>query len=105
MVHLQLINQINIVYTTLHTDSHCSSHLGEQAFSLARNPPYQVAEADWCAALQWRSLMQTTWWDELREVLWLASVVGGLSALGVLLAVAAVMIGNWQHMPVTLGSV
>jgi hypothetical protein len=28
------------------------------------------------------------WWDELREVVWLASMIGGLSALGVGLAVA-----------------
>jgi hypothetical protein len=49
--------------------------------------------------------MQTTWWEELREVLWLASVVGGLSALGVMLAVAAVVIGDWQHAPTTLGSI
>jgi hypothetical protein len=38
--------------------------------------------------------MRTTWWDELREVLWLASVVGGLSALGVVLAVAAAVTGS-----------
>jgi hypothetical protein len=38
--------------------------------------------------------MPTTWWDELREVLWLASVVGGLSALGVVLAVAATAAGS-----------
>jgi hypothetical protein len=38
--------------------------------------------------------MPTTWWDELREVLWLASVVGGLSALGVVLAVAAAVTGS-----------
>ena len=34
------------------------------------------------------------WWDELREVLWLASVVGGLSAAGVILAVAAAVTGS-----------
>ena len=34
--------------------------------------------------------MPTRWRDELREVLWLASVVGGLSAFAVLLAVAVV---------------
>jgi len=49
--------------------------------------------------------MPTTWWDELREVLWLASVVGGLSMLGVILAVAAVMIGDWQHAVAHAGSV
>jgi len=36
----------------------------------------------------------TQWWDELREVLWLASVVGGLSAAGVILAVAAAVTGS-----------
>jgi hypothetical protein len=30
----------------------------------------------------------------MREVLWLASVVGGLSALGVILAVAAAVTGS-----------
>jgi hypothetical protein len=49
--------------------------------------------------------MQTTWWDEVREVLWLASVVGGLSVVGVILAVAAVVIGDWQHAPSALGSI
>jgi hypothetical protein len=38
--------------------------------------------------------MSTTWWDELREVLWLASVVGALSGLGVVLAVAAAVTGS-----------
>jgi hypothetical protein len=38
--------------------------------------------------------MPSTWWEELREVLWLASVVGGLSALGVVLAVAAAAAGS-----------
>ena len=32
--------------------------------------------------------MWNTFWEELREVVWLASVVGGLSVLGVGLAVA-----------------
>lgn len=32
--------------------------------------------------------MWNTLWEELREVVWLASVVGGLSVLGVGLAVA-----------------
>ena len=32
--------------------------------------------------------MWNTIWDELREVAWLASVIGGLSVLGVGLAVA-----------------
>jgi len=36
----------------------------------------------------------TRWWEELREVLWLASVVGGLSAVGVILAVAAAITGS-----------
>jgi hypothetical protein len=38
--------------------------------------------------------MSTRLWDEMREVLWLASVVGGLSALGVVLAVAAAVTGS-----------
>lgn len=38
--------------------------------------------------------MLTRWWDEVREVLWLASVVGGLSAAGVILAVAAAVTGS-----------
>jgi len=33
-------------------------------------------------------------WDELREVLWLASIIGGLSAAGVILAVAAAVTGS-----------
>jgi hypothetical protein len=49
--------------------------------------------------------MPTTWWDELREILWLASMVGGLSALGVILAVAAALIGDWQNVPAVVGSV
>jgi hypothetical protein len=36
----------------------------------------------------------TRWWDEVREVLWLASVVGGLSAVGVILAVAVAVTGS-----------
>lgn len=32
--------------------------------------------------------MWNTLWEELREVVWLASVIGGLSVLGVGLAVA-----------------
>jgi hypothetical protein len=42
----------------------------------------------------WRCVMPTTLWNELREVLWLVSVVGGLSALGVMLAVAAAVTGS-----------
>ena len=38
--------------------------------------------------------MLNRWWDELREVLWLASVIGGLSAVGVILAVAAAVTGS-----------
>jgi hypothetical protein len=38
--------------------------------------------------------MSTRLWDEMREVPWLASVVGGLSALGVVLAVAAAVTGS-----------
>jgi hypothetical protein len=38
--------------------------------------------------------MPTTLWNELREVLWLVSVVGGLSTLGVVLAVAAAVTGS-----------
>jgi hypothetical protein len=36
----------------------------------------------------------TRCWDELREVLWLASIIGGLSAVGVILAVAAAVTGS-----------
>ena len=32
--------------------------------------------------------MWNTVWDELREMIWLASLIGGLSAVGVGLAVA-----------------
>lgn len=32
--------------------------------------------------------MWNTLWDELREMIWLASVIGGLSVVGVGLAVA-----------------
>jgi hypothetical protein len=49
--------------------------------------------------------MPTTWLDELREIVWLASVVGGLSAVGVLLAVAAAVFGEWQHVPAVVGHV
>jgi hypothetical protein len=38
--------------------------------------------------------MLAPWWDELREVLWLVSIVGGLSAVGVILAVAAAVTGS-----------
>jgi hypothetical protein len=38
--------------------------------------------------------MLNRWWGELREVLWLASVTGGLSAVGVILAVAAAVTGS-----------
>jgi len=38
--------------------------------------------------------MLNRWWDELREVLWLASVIGGLSAVGVILAVAVAVTGS-----------
>jgi hypothetical protein len=38
--------------------------------------------------------MPTTLWNELREVLWLVSVVGVLSTLGVVLAVAAAVTGS-----------
>jgi hypothetical protein len=38
--------------------------------------------------------MLTKWWPELRELLWLASVVCGLSVLGVGLAVAVALTGN-----------
>jgi hypothetical protein len=33
-------------------------------------------------------------WDEVREVLWLASIVGGISAVGLILAVAAAVTGG-----------
>jgi hypothetical protein len=38
--------------------------------------------------------MLNRWWEEVREVLWLASVVGGLSAVGVILAVAVAVTGS-----------
>jgi hypothetical protein len=38
--------------------------------------------------------MLAQWWDELREVLWLVSIVGGLSAVGIILAVAAAVTGS-----------
>jgi hypothetical protein len=38
--------------------------------------------------------MLTRWWDEIREILWLASIVGGLSAAGIILAVAAAVTGS-----------
>jgi hypothetical protein len=38
--------------------------------------------------------MLARWGDELREVLWLVSIVGGLSAVGVILAVAAAVTGS-----------
>ena len=43
--------------------------------------------------------------DELREVLWLASVVGGLSVLGVGLAVAVAVLGAWHDVPAIAGQV
>src|SRR5262249_10794186 len=39
-------------------------------------------------------VMLARWWDELREVLWLVSLVGGLSAAGIILAVAAAVTGS-----------
>ena len=45
------------------------------------------------------------WWEELREVLWLASVVGGLSVLAVVLAVAFAVIGEWQQVAAVSGAV
>jgi hypothetical protein len=38
--------------------------------------------------------MRARWWDELLEVLWLVSIVGGLSAVGIILAVAAAVTGS-----------
>ena len=38
--------------------------------------------------------MLDQWWDELREVLWLTFIVGGLSAAGLILAVAAAVTGS-----------
>jgi len=32
--------------------------------------------------------MWASWWTEIREIIWLASVVTGLSLIGVVLAVA-----------------
>jgi len=49
--------------------------------------------------------MPTTWWNELREIVWLATVVGRLSALAVMLAVAAAVLGDWQHVPAVAGHV
>jgi hypothetical protein len=45
-------------------------------------------------SLCWRGVMRARWWDELREVLWLVSIVGGLSAVGIILAVAAAVTGS-----------
>jgi len=39
-------------------------------------------------------------WEEVREVVWLASIVGGLSVLGVAIVVIAVVLGEWHHLPV-----
>ena len=49
-----------------------------------------------CSApvFMWRCVVPTTLWNELREILWLASMVGGLSALGVVLGVAAAVTGS-----------
>jgi hypothetical protein len=49
--------------------------------------------------------MGTTWWDEVREVVWLVSMIGALSTLGVMLAVAAVVLGDWQHATAVAGSI
>jgi hypothetical protein len=38
--------------------------------------------------------MRAQWWDELREVLWLTFIVGGLSVAGLILAVAAAATGS-----------
>jgi len=38
--------------------------------------------------------MPGRWWDELCEVLWLVAIVGGLSAGGIILAVAAAVTGS-----------
>ena len=36
--------------------------------------------------------MPTAWWSEVREVIWLILMVGALSTLGVILAVAVVVV-------------
>jgi hypothetical protein len=41
-----------------------------------------------CRIELWSPHMWSTFWDDLSEVVWLASVIGGLSAVGVGLAVA-----------------
>ena len=52
------------------------------------------ARGDGLPEFMWRCVMPTMLWNELREVLWLVSVVGGLSTLGVMLAVAAAVTGS-----------
>jgi hypothetical protein len=50
--------------------------------------------------------MFTALQDELREVVWLASIVGGLSVVGVGVGVAlALALGGWQHLPIVAGHV
>jgi len=70
----------------------CFSHVCERLFTPLQRAPYhwRVQIFHW----YWRCVVLTQWWDELREVLWLASVVGGLSAAGVILAVAAAVTGS-----------
>jgi len=66
-------------------------------FSRMRNAPYIGEErtARLCARQSCvETVMPVTLRDELREVLWLASAVGGLSALGVVLAVAVAVTGS-----------
>ena len=41
--------------------------------------------------------------EEVREGLWLASAVGGISLLAVIAAALLVAVGEWQHVPIVVG--
>ena len=47
--------------------------------------------------------MWTSLREELREGLWLASAVGGISLLTVIAAAMLVAVGEWQHVPIVVG--
>ena len=47
--------------------------------------------------------MWTSLREELREGLWLASAVGGISLLAVIAAALLVAVGEWQHVPIVAG--